>query len=111
MLAFADMMRKQIVMPAHLMDDGKHGELNSGRNLFEDFSGACLPAAYLCASRLCRVSRSHVRGAALPGQASILKTGAGSPAAAAHPTSSSNLLAPPRYCCRGGRGVWCVHRH
>ena len=33
-LAFADMMRKQIVMPAHLMDDGAHGELNSGRNLF-----------------------------------------------------------------------------
>ena len=24
--------------PAHLMDDGKHGELNRGRNLFEDFS-------------------------------------------------------------------------
>ena len=40
MLAFADMMRKQIVMPAHLMDDGKHGAMNNGRNLFEDFSGA-----------------------------------------------------------------------
>ena len=38
MLAFADMMRKQIVMPAHLMDDGKHGILNTGRNLFHDFS-------------------------------------------------------------------------
>ena len=38
MLSFADMMRKQIVMPAHLMDDGKHGILNSGRNLFHDFS-------------------------------------------------------------------------
>jgi acyl-[acyl-carrier-protein] desaturase len=38
MLAFADMMRKQIVMPAHLMDDGKHGILNAGRNLFSDFS-------------------------------------------------------------------------
>ena len=24
MLAFYDMMRKQIVMPAHLMDDGQH---------------------------------------------------------------------------------------
>jgi hypothetical protein len=33
-LAFADMMRKQIVMPAHLMDDGEHGANNSGRNLF-----------------------------------------------------------------------------
>ncbi|KAI7835365.1 hypothetical protein COHA_010727 [Chlorella ohadii] len=38
MLCFADMMRKQIVMPAHLMDDGKHGILNGGRNLFSDFS-------------------------------------------------------------------------
>ena len=38
MLAFADMMRKQIVMPAHLMDDMHHGEANPGRNLFHDFS-------------------------------------------------------------------------
>jgi acyl-[acyl-carrier-protein] desaturase len=37
-LAFADMMRKQIVMPAHLMDDGEHGATNPGRNLFADFS-------------------------------------------------------------------------
>lgn len=33
-LAFADMMRKQIVMPAHLMDDGEHSIKNPGRNLF-----------------------------------------------------------------------------
>lgn len=33
-LAFADMMKKQIVMPAHLMDDGEHETLNTGRNLF-----------------------------------------------------------------------------
>jgi acyl-[acyl-carrier-protein] desaturase len=32
-LAFADMMRKQIVMPAHLMDDNAHQAAN-GRNLF-----------------------------------------------------------------------------
>ena len=38
MLAFADMMKKQIVMPAHLMDDMEHGAKNGGRNLFEDFS-------------------------------------------------------------------------
>lgn len=38
MLAFADMMRKQIVMPAHLMDDMEHGTRNNGRNLFADFS-------------------------------------------------------------------------
>eukprot|EP00210_Caulerpa_lentillifera_P001906 g1833.t1 len=37
MLAFHDMMRKQIVMPAHLMDDGEH-ELKNGRKLFADFS-------------------------------------------------------------------------
>ncbi len=33
-LGFSDMMRKQIVMPAHLMDDMEHPEKNSGRNLF-----------------------------------------------------------------------------
>ena len=38
MLAFADMMKKQIVMPAHLMDDMEHGAKNGGRNLFDDFS-------------------------------------------------------------------------
>lgn len=38
MLAFADMMRKQIVMPAHLMDDDEHGTTNAGRNLFTDYS-------------------------------------------------------------------------
>ena len=38
MLAFADMMRKRIVMPAHLMDDGRHGAANPGRTLFDDFS-------------------------------------------------------------------------
>jgi acyl-[acyl-carrier-protein] desaturase len=37
MLAFADMMRKQIVMPAHLMDDGVHTSRGSGAKLFEDF--------------------------------------------------------------------------
>jgi hypothetical protein len=37
-MAFADMMRKQIVMPAHLMDDGEHATTNVGRNLFADFS-------------------------------------------------------------------------
>lgn len=37
MIAFTDMMRKQIVMPAHLMDDGEH-QGKTGRNLFKDFS-------------------------------------------------------------------------
>ena len=36
-LAFADMMKKQIVMPAHLMDDGSHKE-RTGRDLFMDFA-------------------------------------------------------------------------
>ena len=35
MIAFDDMMRKQIVMPAHLMDDRHHPQ---ERNLFKDFS-------------------------------------------------------------------------
>ena len=30
-LAFADMMKKKIVMPAHLMDDGEHAAKNDGR--------------------------------------------------------------------------------
>ena len=38
MVSFADMMRKQIVMPAHMMDDLEHGARNGGRNLFADFS-------------------------------------------------------------------------
>jgi len=37
MLAFEDMMRKQIVMPAHMMDDNQH-KAATGRDLFEDFS-------------------------------------------------------------------------
>lgn len=36
-LAFANMMRKQIVMPAHWMDDNEH-EANNSRSLFKDFS-------------------------------------------------------------------------
>ena len=38
MLGFADMMRKQIVMPAHMMNDLEHGPRNQDRNLFADFS-------------------------------------------------------------------------
>lgn len=37
MLAFADMMKKQIVMPAHMMDDNVHHG-RTGRNIFQDFS-------------------------------------------------------------------------
>ena len=38
MLAFADMMKKQIVMPAHLMNDLEHSPKNDNRNLFQDYS-------------------------------------------------------------------------
>ena len=38
MLAFGDMMRKGILMPAHLMDDGVHSEANRGRSLFDDYA-------------------------------------------------------------------------
>lgn len=37
MCAFEEMMRKQIVMPAHLMDDLQH-KGKTGRSLFADFS-------------------------------------------------------------------------
>ena len=36
-IAFADMMKKQIVMPAHMMDDGQH-KTRTGRALFGDFA-------------------------------------------------------------------------
>lgn len=36
-LAFADMMKKQVVMPAHMMDDMVH-KGRTGRNIFQDFS-------------------------------------------------------------------------
>jgi acyl-[acyl-carrier-protein] desaturase len=32
-LAYYDMMKKQILMPAHMMDDGEHQQ-KTGRNLF-----------------------------------------------------------------------------
>ena len=42
MCAFSDMMQRQIVMPAHLMDDRSHGKSNGAEgkaaNLFKDFS-------------------------------------------------------------------------
>ncbi|KAL4448078.1 hypothetical protein ABPG75_005297 [Micractinium tetrahymenae] len=55
MLAFADMMRKQIVMPAHLMDDGRHGEMNGGRNLFEDFSEVAETSGVYTAVDYCKI--------------------------------------------------------
>jgi acyl-[acyl-carrier-protein] desaturase len=36
-LALADMMKKQISMPAHNMDDGEHSE-RTGRSLFTDYA-------------------------------------------------------------------------
>jgi len=38
LLAFADMMKKGIVMPAHLLDDGVHTANNVGGNLFIDYA-------------------------------------------------------------------------
>jgi acyl-[acyl-carrier-protein] desaturase len=37
MIAFADMMKKQIVMPAHMMNDGEHAG-RTKRDLFADYS-------------------------------------------------------------------------
>ena len=39
-LAFADMMKKGIVMPAHYMDDNWHSQedANKGQNLFVDYA-------------------------------------------------------------------------
>ena len=52
MTAFADMMRKQIVMPAHLMDDLEH-QGRTGRSLFKDFSSV---------AQMTGTYTSHVRG-------------------------------------------------
>lgn len=38
MLAFADMMKKGIVMPAHFVDDCVHSTNNVGGNLFLDYA-------------------------------------------------------------------------
>lgn len=54
-LAFADMMKKQIVMPAHLMDDGEH-KGKTGRNLFAVSGTAGLQQP---ASLPALVERSH----------------------------------------------------
>lgn len=37
--AFADMVEKGILMPAHYMDDGAHAANNGGRTLFADYAG------------------------------------------------------------------------
>lgn len=44
-LAFYDMMKKQILMPAHMMDDGEHHS-KTGRNLFAVSSCAQLGITY-----------------------------------------------------------------
>jgi acyl-[acyl-carrier-protein] desaturase len=66
MLAFADMMKKQIVMPAHMMNDGEHHGRTS-RELFADYSsvaervGVCVPRGWLlAAARVLRASRSRL---------------------------------------------------
>lgn len=54
MLAFHDMMRKQIVMPAHLMNDGEH-ELKNGRKLFADFSDVAERLGVYTAADYCSI--------------------------------------------------------
>lgn len=60
-LAFADMLQKQIVMPAHLMDDGRHSTLNDGRNLFKDFSAVAEGAGVYTAQDYCSIAE-HLIG-------------------------------------------------
>lgn len=38
LLAFEDMMKKGILMPAHYVDDDWHTEANHGQNLFVDYA-------------------------------------------------------------------------
>ena len=56
MCAFEEMMRKNIVMPAHLMDDNEHLHI-TGRNLFADFSEVAQVSGL---PSLCRLQLSSV---------------------------------------------------
>jgi hypothetical protein len=73
MLAFADMMKKQIVMPAHLMDDCQHFKA-TGRPLFDDFSTVAEKVGVYTASDYADimehlVKRWEVEGRLLTGEA------------------------------------------
>lgn len=54
-LAFADMMRKQIVMPAHLMSDGGEHEKTNNRNLFAVRTYVCVCACVRQCRFTCRL--------------------------------------------------------
>lgn len=58
MEAYAGMMREQITMPAHLMDDGVHASANAAqgaRNLFADFSAVAEALDVYDAEDYCRI--------------------------------------------------------
>ncbi len=58
-LAFADMMKKQIVMPAHMMDDMVH-KGRTGRNIFHDFSTVAESTGTYTAQVLQHTHPTHV---------------------------------------------------
>ena len=66
-LAFADMMKKGILMPAHLMDDDWHGANNRGQNLFEDFANVADAIGVYTTSDYANIVQYLVRGAG-PGE-------------------------------------------
>lgn len=72
MLAFEDMMRKQIVMPAHLMTDLVHEQNNSGRNLFADFSDVAQRLGVYTAQDYAGIMEHLVRRCASPPAATRL---------------------------------------
>jgi acyl-[acyl-carrier-protein] desaturase len=60
-LAYYDMMKKQILMPAHMMDDGEHQQ-KTGRNLFAVSvasirSTPCFAVLAVCSSLECCTCR------------------------------------------------------
>ena len=59
-LAFADMMKKQIVMPAHMMDDMVH-KGRTGRNIFQDFSTVAESTGTYTAQVLHHISQIAVK--------------------------------------------------
>lgn len=71
MLAFADMMRKQIVMPAHMMNDNEHGPKNDGRSLFADFSDVAQRLGVYTAKDYADIMRHLVRRWEIEGRSGL----------------------------------------
>lgn len=62
MLAFESMIKKQIVMPAHLMSDCVHEGMNDGRNLFADYSAVAERVGVYTAIDYAEIMENLIKG-------------------------------------------------